>query len=247
MSLRHVLACIILLASTAAPYRWRPTPHERLRGLDEPATAARPAGEPRPGADDAGREVAMTHTLSDSTHSREVAPVPRLCVPQCCEQRPAAWFGRHRPAAVDGPSRTTERRGVIRPSNRSRVRRVEGRETRNVGRNTWRPGRRHRPHAAQRANVRGLRRRPYLAGQIATANVQGIQSRCHRHAQALRANNQETDRDTVNELIDDQTIHEIYAPPTRRRQARASRVIMCAKNKVNGVYACDSRPCSRVF
>jgi len=53
------------------------------------------------------------------------------------------------------------------------------------------------------------------------------------------ANNQETDRDTVNELIDDRTIHEITRPLRDDRQARASRSIMCAKNKVNGVYGVE--------
>src|SRR5207253_226160 len=54
---------------------------------------------------------------------------------------------------------------------------------------------------------------PYLAGTIAAGNVTGIQSRgviaTPKH---YAANNQETSRDSVNELIDQRTLEEIYFP-----------------------------------
>jgi beta-glucosidase len=84
---------------------------------------------------------------------------------------------------------------------------------------------------------------PYLAGRVAIAEVRGIQS---QHVVATLkhypANNQETNRSTVSAQISSRTLHEIYLPPFEAavRKGHAGSV-MCAYNKVDGVYSCENR------
>ncbi len=54
---------------------------------------------------------------------------------------------------------------------------------------------------------------PYLAGQLAVANITGIQRPgLMAEVKHYAANDQETNRKTVNEIIDDRTLHEIHLP-----------------------------------
>jgi beta-glucosidase len=84
---------------------------------------------------------------------------------------------------------------------------------------------------------------PYLAGQTAAAYIKGVQS---RHVIATvkhyEANNQETDRGTINEQIGARTLAEIYQPAFRAavRQGHVG-AAMCSYNRVNGPYACQNR------
>jgi beta-glucosidase len=85
---------------------------------------------------------------------------------------------------------------------------------------------------------------PYLAGQTGAAFIQGVQSE-HVIATVKHydANNQETNRGTINELIDDRTLHEIYQPAFKAAvdQGRAG-AVMCSYNQVNSAYACQNGP-----
>jgi beta-glucosidase len=82
---------------------------------------------------------------------------------------------------------------------------------------------------------------PELAGRMAAAYVQGVQG---EHVMAtvkhFAVNNQETDRQTINAELDARTLHEIYLPAFEAA-VKAGGVwgVMCAYNKVNGVYACE--------
>ncbi|WP_043635389.1 glycoside hydrolase family 3 C-terminal domain-containing protein [Nonomuraea candida] len=84
---------------------------------------------------------------------------------------------------------------------------------------------------------------PYLTGVMGAAVVTGIQSRgvgaCVKH---FAVNNQETDRMRVSADVDEQTLREIYLPAFERivREARPY-AVMCAYNRVNGVYAAQNR------
>src|SRR5581483_10890579 len=82
---------------------------------------------------------------------------------------------------------------------------------------------------------------PYLTGRAAAAEIQGIQSQ-HVIADVKHyaGNNQETNRMTVSSDVDERTLHEIYLPGFEAavKDGRAGSV-MCAYNKVNGVYMCE--------
>jgi beta-glucosidase len=88
---------------------------------------------------------------------------------------------------------------------------------------------------------------PYLAGQTAAAYIQGVQS---QHVIAtvkhFAANNQETNRMTINEEISQRALEEIYQPAFNAAVTQGgAAAVMCGYNKVNGAYDCQNGPLLR--
>jgi beta-glucosidase len=80
---------------------------------------------------------------------------------------------------------------------------------------------------------------PLLAGVLAAAWVDGLQSRnVGASLKHFAVNSQETDRMRVSAEVDERTLREMYLSAFRRvvTQARPW-TVMCAYNKVNGIYA----------
>ncbi|BCL80086.1 BglX family protein [Ktedonobacteria bacterium brp13] len=83
---------------------------------------------------------------------------------------------------------------------------------------------------------------PYLTSQLGVADIRGIQSQgVIAEVKHYAANNQEYDRTTVSENVDERTLHEIYLPAfdAAVNQGQVGSV-MCSYNKVNNVYACEN-------
>ncbi len=84
---------------------------------------------------------------------------------------------------------------------------------------------------------------PYLTSRMAVAVIRGIQSR-HVMAEAKHfvANNQETDRGGIDEIIHLRTLHEIYfrAFKAAVKQAHVA-AVMGAYNRVNGTFCCQNK------
>jgi beta-glucosidase len=83
---------------------------------------------------------------------------------------------------------------------------------------------------------------PFLAGKTAAAAIRGIQSRpVLAEAKHFAANNQETDRTTVNSVVDERTLREIYLPAFEA-SVKEGHVgsVMCSYNKLNGRWACEN-------
>lgn len=83
---------------------------------------------------------------------------------------------------------------------------------------------------------------PYLAGEMGSAFVEGIQSEgvaaCAKH---FAANNQETRRQTVSANIDERTLHEIYLPAFEAVVKKGkTRAVMCAYNAINGTFCAEN-------
>ncbi len=83
---------------------------------------------------------------------------------------------------------------------------------------------------------------PYLAGKMASAYARGIQSNgisaCVKH---FAANNQEEGRMTMDSVMDERTLREIYLPAFEMAVKDGGvRTIMSAYNLINGVYANES-------
>jgi beta-glucosidase len=83
---------------------------------------------------------------------------------------------------------------------------------------------------------------PYLAGRMAVEQIRAVQSKgiiaMPKH---YAANNQETNRFEVNELIDERTLREIYLPAFEMAvKDGGAAAIMCAYPRVNGTYACEN-------
>jgi len=79
---------------------------------------------------------------------------------------------------------------------------------------------------------------PYLAGQIASAYIQGVQSQgVIATVKHFTANNSEYDRHGINEIIDERTLREIYLPAFEAavKQGHVG-AVMDAYNLVNGEH-----------
>ena len=191
-------------------------------------------------------KVAMTHAISDSTHSREVPPIDRLCIPALLLNNGSAGVGSGgvvQPQATALPA-PLDAAASFDPAIARAYGTVEGRETRAVGRNDMEgPDINIARTPLNGRTFEAYGEDPYLAGQIAVGNVEGIQSQgviaTPKH---FLANNQEVDRTTIDEIIDDRTVHEIYLPAFEAavKQGHAGSV-MCAKNQVNDSFSCEQQ------
>lgn len=83
---------------------------------------------------------------------------------------------------------------------------------------------------------------PYLNGQLAIQSVKGIQSQhvaaCVKH---FAVNNQEINRNSVNAVVDERALREIYLPAFKAAiQQGNAYTIMSAYNKVNGFWCSEN-------
>ncbi len=90
-------------------------------------------------------------------------------------------------------------------------------------------------------NFEGFGEDPYLSAELSAHDVRGIQSN-HIVATAKHfvGNEQETNRMTVNSLIDERTLHEVYYLPFEASVSAGVGSVMCSYNRLNGVYACEN-------
>jgi beta-glucosidase len=88
---------------------------------------------------------------------------------------------------------------------------------------------------------------PRLLSDMGVAWIRGLQSRgVIGDVKHFAANNQETDRFTIDEIIDERTLREIYLPHFEAAVKRARvGTVMTAYNKVNGAYMGANRPLVR--
>jgi beta-glucosidase len=121
--------------------------------------------------------------------------------------------------------------------------RIMGRETRDRGFNVLLAGGVGVERDAWNGrNFEYLGEDPVLAGRIVTAQVRGIQSQgVVSTIKHLVANTQETDRHYVDMVADERSLREIDMLPFEMA-VKESGVgsVMCAYNKVNGIYACEN-------
>jgi beta-glucosidase len=88
---------------------------------------------------------------------------------------------------------------------------------------------------------------PLLAGKMATAYIQGVQSQgVGTSLKHFAANNQEFERMVTSSNLDERTLHEIYLPAFEIaiREAQPWSV-MAAYNPVNGIHAAENEPLLR--
>jgi beta-glucosidase len=121
---------------------------------------------------------------------------------------------------------------------------VEGRETGNVGHSLIEAPDVNMVRVYQNGRAfENYGEDPYLAGQLAVANLKGIQSQgVLAEVKHYAANDQERDRKTIHEVIDDRTLHEIHLPAFEDavKQGHVA-AVMCAYPNVNDAFMCENR------
>jgi beta-glucosidase len=185
-------------------------------------------------------------SIRDATHSRETPPIARLCVPALRMNNGSAGVSTGGPTqfpatALPAPIGLA---ATFDPRQARRYGAIEGVETQNQGRNLL-----EGPDVdLARVPVNGRTfeaygEDPFLTGQMALNDVRGIQAQgTIATVKHYAANNQEIDRSTINEIIDERTLHEIYLPGYEAgvRQGHSG-AVMCAKNQVNSAFSCQSQ------
>lgn len=83
---------------------------------------------------------------------------------------------------------------------------------------------------------------PLLQSRLAVAEIEAIQAQgvaaCVKH---YVVNNQEHRRSTIDVIVDERTLQEIYLPPfAAALQAGGAGSVMGSYNRINGVYACEN-------
>ena len=82
----------------------------------------------------------------------------------------------------------------------------------------------------------------YLAGQLSVAEIQAVQAQgVLAEVKHFAANNQERNRKTIKEIVDERTLREIYLPAFEAsvKQGDAA-AVMCAYPNVNGQFMCEN-------
>ena len=170
----------------------------------------------------------MTAAVSTATESREVPAIPSLCIPALLLTNGSAGISTGGPVqepatALPAPISLAS---TWNPSAAAQYGQVEGAEALDHGRNDVEgPDINIARVPVNGRTFEAYGEDPYLAGRIAGGNVTGIQSKgVIATAKHYAANNQETNRDTINELIDQRTLEEIYMPAFKAAvQAGAAR------------------------
>ena len=82
---------------------------------------------------------------------------------------------------------------------------------------------------------------PYLGATLTPYAIKGIQSKgVVTNAKHWVNNNQETNRGSISEVVDERTRYEMYYPPFEAAVTAGVGSVMCSYNRINGVYSCEN-------
>lgn len=191
-------------------------------------------------------KVQQLHGIRDASHYRFVPSLPRLGIPAFQITNGPAGAGPGGPQPQDKATALSAPISLAATwdpelANLSGV--IVGSESRDLGNSLVEAPTINIARVPQNGRTfEGYGEDPYLAGQISVNNIIGIQSqKVIANVKHFAANNQETDRFTVNEEIDERTLREIYLPAfeVSVKQGHVAS-LMCAYPQINGTYSCEN-------
>jgi beta-glucosidase len=191
-------------------------------------------------------KISQLHLQPDAEHQRFVPPIPRLGVPGFRIANGPAGMG----PADDKPQKpatalpaTMALASTFDTDLARRYGRLIGDETRALAHNVSEGPDINMARVPRNGRTfEGMGEDPVLAGELAAADIRGIQENgTIAEVKHYAANNQETSRHSVDERIDERTLNEIYLPHFEQAvtEGRAGSV-MCAYPKINGVFTCEN-------
>jgi beta-glucosidase len=191
-------------------------------------------------------KVQEIHMLDVPDHPREVAGIERLGIPALKITNGPAGAGPGDSSKAQPATALPSALGMAAswdPEMAAAFGRVAGSEVRDRGEGLIEaPGLNITRVPRNGRNFEYLGEDPYLAGRMVVPEVRAIQGQdTIAEVKHYAANNQETDRKTVNEVIDERTLREIYLPAFEAaiRQGKAG-AVMCAYPSVNGQFGCEN-------
>jgi beta-glucosidase len=227
------LVFALLAALSAAPFARAQSANVRARKIVSKMTL--------------DEKIQELHGIRDSTHYRYVPPVPRLGVPALRVANGPAGVG---PAGDRPQLPATALPAPISLASTWDVKAARkygsiiGKEARDLGYGLLEGPDVNIMRVPQNGRTfEAFGEDPYLVGQMAAAEIKGIQSqKVIADVKHYDANNQETDRFKINEIIGERALHEIYLPAFAAAiQQGHSASIMCAYPRVNGTFNCENR------
>ena len=195
------------------------------------------------------QKIGQLHGEPTAEDFRHVAAVPDLCVPALTLTNGPAGVGTS--TRPDGGAPATALPAPLAlaatwdPAMASRYGDVMGTEARLTGRNLL-----EAPAVDVMRTPLGGRtfesfgEDPLLAARIAVPEIRAVQDRgVLANVKHYVLNNQERDREDVSVVVGPRALHELYLPPFEAavRDAEVASV-MCAYNRVDGVYSCENEP-----
>jgi beta-glucosidase len=193
-------------------------------------------------------KISELHGVHDATRYRMVPGVPRLGIPDLWMTNGPAGVG---PGGASPQPPATAMPAPIAlaatwdPELARTYGRIEAEETRSLGSLLFESPDINIARVPQGGRVfESFGEDPFLTGRIAVATIEGIQStNIMANVKHYLANNQEADRHSVNEVIGERALREIYMPAFEASIKEAhSASLMCAYPKVNGAFNCENDP-----
>ncbi|HEY6307868.1 MAG TPA: glycoside hydrolase family 3 C-terminal domain-containing protein [Candidatus Angelobacter sp.] len=191
-------------------------------------------------------KLQQLHGIRDASHFRFVPPLPRLGIPafQITNGPAGAGPGGTRPqakaTALPAPISlaATWDPGLAKLNGA-----IIGEESKDIGNSLVEAPTINIARVPQNGRTfEGYGEDPYLISRMSVSNIIGMQSQgVIANVKHYAANNQETNRLTVNEEIDERTLREIYLPAFEAsvKQGHVAS-LMCAYPRVNGTYCCEN-------
>jgi beta-glucosidase len=193
-------------------------------------------------------KITELHGVHDATRYRMVPGIPRLGIPDFHMTNGPAGVGpggaSPQPPATAFPA-PIALAATWDPALAREYGKLEGEETRSLGSQLFEAPDVNIARVPQGGRVfESFGEDPFLDGRIAVAAIEGVQSTgIMANVKHFLANNQETDRKSVDEQIGERALREIYMPTFEAAIEEAhSASLMCAYPKVNGAFDCENAP-----